>query len=101
MAVNNDIRVASDFLIGSANNSSIFYKYVVVFVCVCVCISLLVLLIMSYTYGTYNRCIPYRITEDINDEDQSSSSDNSENKIQVLMVSSPDRDDRVFPKVGI
>lgn len=64
--------------------------------------SLLVLLIMSYTYGTYNRCIPYRITEDINDEDQSSSSSaNIENKIQVLMVSSPDRDDRVFPKVGI
>lgn len=57
---------------------------------------------MSYAYGTYNRCIPYRITEDINDEDQSSSSSaNIENKIQVLMVSSPDRDDRVFPKVGI
>lgn len=45
-------------------------------------------------------CIPYRITEDINDEDQSSSSANIENNIQVLMVSSPDRDDRVFPKGG-
>ncbi|PRQ54363.1 putative diadenosine hexaphosphate hydrolase (AMP-forming) [Rosa chinensis] len=46
-------------------------------------------------------CIPYRITEDINDEDHSSSSNTHiENKIQVLMVSSPDRDDRVFPKGG-
>ncbi|KAL6136005.1 hypothetical protein ACLB2K_061307 [Fragaria x ananassa] len=44
-------------------------------------------------------CIPYRITEDMNDEDHSSSS-HIENKIQVLMVSSPDRDDLVFPKGG-
>ncbi|XP_062010459.1 nudix hydrolase 13, mitochondrial isoform X2 [Rosa rugosa] len=44
-------------------------------------------------------CIPYRITEDINDEDHSNNT-HIENKIQVLMVSSPDRDDRVFPKGG-
>ncbi|XP_008231224.1 PREDICTED: nudix hydrolase 12, mitochondrial isoform X2 [Prunus mume] len=41
-------------------------------------------------------CIPYRITED--DEDHHNG--DIENRIQVLMVSSPDRDDRVFPKGG-
>ncbi|XP_050382986.1 nudix hydrolase 13, mitochondrial [Argentina anserina] len=44
-------------------------------------------------------CIPYRVTED--DEDHSMRSNTHiENKIQVLMVSSPDRDDQVFPKGG-
>lgn len=48
-----------------------------------------------YIYAC-NRCIPYRITED--DEDHNG---DIENRIQVLMVSSPDRDDRVFPKVRV
>lgn len=38
----------------------------------------------------YNRCIPYR---------QDKTKD--ENRIEVLMVSSPNRDDMVFPKVLI
>ncbi|KAM1058326.1 hypothetical protein ACFX13_023552 [Malus domestica] len=42
-------------------------------------------------------CIPYRITENYEDDDESG---DIENKIQVLMVSSPDRHDRVFPKGG-
>ncbi|KAJ0704443.1 putative NUDIX hydrolase domain-containing protein [Helianthus annuus] len=37
----------------------------------------------------YNRCIPFRLTKT---EDQ--------DKIEVLMVSSPNRDDMVFPKGG-
>ena len=53
-------------------------------------------------HGLFYRCIPYRITED-DDQDSNSSSSNTrmENKIQVLMVSSPDRDDKVFPKVHL
>ncbi|KAF3435331.1 hypothetical protein FNV43_RR22418 [Rhamnella rubrinervis] len=40
-------------------------------------------------------CIPYRLREDKED-----CSSNMENKIEVLMVSSPNRDDLVFPKGG-
>ncbi|KAJ7971796.1 Nudix hydrolase-like protein [Quillaja saponaria] len=40
-------------------------------------------------------CIPYRLIE--NNRDHSS---DTENKIEVLMVSSPNRDDLVFPKGG-
>lgn len=43
-----------------------------------------------------NRCIPYRLREDKED-----CSSNIENRIQVLMVSSPSRNDLVFPKVYI
>ncbi|XP_068335437.1 nudix hydrolase 13, mitochondrial-like [Pyrus communis] len=41
-------------------------------------------------------CIPYRIAEDDGDDQFV----DIENRIQVLMVSSPDRHDRVFPKGG-
>ncbi|CAN6575220.1 unnamed protein product [Malus baccata var. baccata] len=41
-------------------------------------------------------CIPYRIAEDDGDDQFG----DIENRIQVLMVSSPDRYDRVFPKGG-
>ncbi|KDP41877.1 hypothetical protein JCGZ_26895 [Jatropha curcas] len=41
-------------------------------------------------------CIPYRLIKD-NDEQ---SNDDIENKIQVLMISSPNRTDLVFPKGG-
>lgn len=44
-----------------------------------------------------NRCIPYRLIED-SDEVHDDQCD-IENKIEVLMVSSPNRDDLVFPKV--
>ena len=44
---------------------------------------------------TYDdRCIPYRVVKDEDD-----SSVDFENKLQVLMVSSPNRHDLVFPKV--
>ncbi|XP_024933475.3 nudix hydrolase 13, mitochondrial isoform X2 [Ziziphus jujuba] len=43
----------------------------------------------------YNSCIPYRLREDKED-----CSGNIENRIQVLMVSSPNRNDLVFPKGG-
>ncbi|KAH7518979.1 hypothetical protein FEM48_Zijuj09G0229000 [Ziziphus jujuba var. spinosa] len=43
----------------------------------------------------YNSCIPYRLREDKED-----CSSNIENRIQVLMVSSPNRNDLVFPKGG-
>ncbi|XP_022982659.1 nudix hydrolase 13, mitochondrial-like [Cucurbita maxima] len=42
-------------------------------------------------------CIPYRLIED---SDEVNEQCNIENKIEVLMVSSPNRDDLVFPKGG-
>lgn len=42
-----------------------------------------------------DRCIPYRV---VKDEEESDVVD-LENKLQVLMVSSPNRHDLVFPKV--
>lgn len=44
----------------------------------------------------HNRCIPYRLIED---SDEVNDQCDIENKIEVLMVSSPNRDDLVFPKV--
>ncbi|KAG2301567.1 hypothetical protein Bca52824_030218 [Brassica carinata] len=41
-------------------------------------------------------CIPYRVVKDEDD-----SSVDFENKLQVLMVSSPNRHDLVFPKLFI
>ncbi|PIA41336.1 hypothetical protein AQUCO_02200030v1 [Aquilegia coerulea] len=40
-------------------------------------------------------CIPYRINKDIDDD-----TDDFENMLEVLMISSPNRDDLVFPKGG-
>lgn len=40
-------------------------------------------------------CIPYRLAKDV--EDQST---DLESRIEVLMISSPNRDDLVFPKGG-
>ncbi|KAL4026100.1 hypothetical protein IC575_014524 [Cucumis melo] len=44
-----------------------------------------------------NRCIPYRL---IDDSEEVNDQCDIENKIEVLMVSSPNRDDLVFPKGG-
>ncbi|KAG7558843.1 NUDIX hydrolase-like domain superfamily [Arabidopsis thaliana x Arabidopsis arenosa] len=42
-------------------------------------------------------CIPYRL---VKDEEEDSTSVDFENKLQVLMISSPNRHDLVFPKGG-
>lgn len=47
-----------------------------------------------YLCWPYNRCIPYRLTEEDKDVDR-------ENRIEVLMISSPNRSDLVFPKVHV
>lgn len=44
----------------------------------------------------HDRCIPYRL---IDDSEEVNDQCDIENKIEVLMVSSPNRDDLVFPKV--
>jgi len=41
-----------------------------------------------------NRCIPYRWKKGKGDQNE-----NTEGMIEVLMISSPKRDDLVFPKV--
>ncbi|KAE8100092.1 hypothetical protein FH972_018019 [Carpinus fangiana] len=49
----------------------------------------------AYSLDAYNRCIPYRLSKE--DKDQSGE---KEKCIEVLMISSPNRDDLVFPKGG-
>jgi hypothetical protein len=51
-----------------------------------------------YTYlsRANNSCIPYRLEQNVEGCHGS-----SENKLLVLMISSPNRDDLVFPKVSI
>ncbi|KAM7252167.1 hypothetical protein ACFE04_024050 [Oxalis oulophora] len=44
-------------------------------------------------------CIPYRVTNDFKDSPDHDNTD-TENKMEVLMVSSPNRNDMVFPKGG-
>jgi hypothetical protein len=48
----------------------------------------------AYSLDAYNRCITYRLSKE--DKDQSGK---KENCIEVLTISSPNRDDLVFPKV--
>jgi hypothetical protein len=48
----------------------------------------------AYSLDAYNRCIPYRLSKEEKDQ-----SGEKENCIEVLMISSPNRDDLVFPKV--
>ena len=43
-----------------------------------------------------HRCIPYKLEQNVE-----ACYSNSENKLLVLMISSPNRDDLVFPKVSI
>lgn len=52
--------------------------------------------LMLNCWHLHNRCIPYRLIED---SDEVNEQCDIENKIEVLMVSSPNRDDLVFPKV--
>lgn len=52
------------------------------------------LYIVTYPRTSCNRCIPYRLVG--NNKDQPFELENS---IEVLMISSPNRDDLVFPKV--
>ncbi|TXG54973.1 hypothetical protein EZV62_020229 [Acer yangbiense] len=47
------------------------------------------------SYCAYNRCIPYRLTKDEDDQNN-----DIETRIEVIMVSSPNRTDLVFPKGG-
>lgn len=50
-------------------------------------------LLCAYYKHLYNRCIPYRL---VKTKDQHV---DKEKRIEVLMVSSPNRNDMVFPKV--
>ena len=52
--------------------------------------------VVPYSFSSNNRCIPYRLIE--NHEDHST---DLEKSIEVLMISSPNRSDLVFPKVKI
>lgn len=46
--------------------------------------------------GVKNRCIPYKIDKNVADKYC-----NVEDRVLVLMISTPKRDDLVFPKVSI
>lgn len=50
----------------------------------------------TYLFGAKNRCIPYKLEQNV-----VGSHSNSEKKVLVLMISTPGRDDLVFPKVLI
>lgn len=53
-------------------------------------------LLHSILIFSIQRCIPYRLTKDAEDENE-----DIQTRIEVLMVSSPNRSDLVFPKVHI
>ncbi|TXG49003.1 hypothetical protein EZV62_024878 [Acer yangbiense] len=52
-------------------------------------------LYMFFLSGANNRCIPYKFEKNVETESCS-----MENKILVLMITTPNRDDLVFPKGG-
>jgi hypothetical protein len=52
--------------------------------------------ILNYLSGANNSCIPYRLEQNVE-----GCYGSSENKLLVLMISTPNRDDLVFPKVSI